>query len=176
MDFVRIAVGAAVLALGRKLYWLFVGVVGFASSFALATRFLSGRPDWMILIIALAAGLLGALLAVFLQNVAIGIAGFLAGGSIGVALANVIGWDPGRFQWVPFLIGGVVSLVLVLALFDWALIVLSSLAGAGLIVQAIDVRRLLAAVVFVALVIVGIAIQAGMMRSDRTTQADQGEF
>ncbi len=61
-------VGAALLILGRKLFWVFVGAIGFVLGMDIASRFLQGRPDWLILIVALGAGVLGALLALFLQR------------------------------------------------------------------------------------------------------------
>ena len=167
MDTLRILMGAVVLVLGRKLYWLFVGAVGFALGFALATRFLSGGPQWVILVIALAAGLLGALLAAFLQQAAIAVAGLIGGGYVGFVLAGVIGWDAGRLVWVPVIVGAILGVVLVVALFEWALIILSSLTGAGLIVEAAQFRAPIAGLLFVGLLVVGIAVQAGTMRGDR---------
>ena len=167
MDTLRILMGAVVLILGRKLYWLFVGAVGFVLGIALATRFLSGGSQWVILAIALAAGVLGALLAVFLQQAALAVAGFIGGGYVGYVLAGMMGWEAGRLLWVPALIGAIVGVVLVVALFEWALIILSSLTGAGIIVEATHFRPPIAGLLFVALLIVGIAVQAGLMRGDR---------
>ena len=167
MDTLRILMGAVVLVLGRKLYWLFVGAVGFVLGIALATRFLSGGPQWVILVIALAAGLLGALLAAFLQQAAIAVAGLIGGGYAGFILAGMIGWDAGRLAWVPIIIGAIIGVVLVVALFEWALIILSSLTGAGLIVEAAHFRPSIAGLLFVALLVVGIAVQAGLMRGER---------
>jgi hypothetical protein len=167
MDTLRILLGAIVLILGRKLYWLFVAVAGFVLGMALAPRFISGGSQWVILVIALAAGLLGALLAVFLQQAALAVAGFIGGGYVGYVLAGMMGWEAGRLLWVPALIGAIVGVVLVVALFEWALIILSSLIGAGLIVEATRLSTTIAGLLFVALLVVGIAIQAGMMRGDR---------
>ena len=121
----------------------------------------------MILAIALAAGVVGALLAVFLQQAALAVAGFIGGGYVGYVLAGMMGWEAGRLLWVPALIGAIVGVVLVVALFEWALIILSSLIGAGLIAEATHFRPPIAGLLFVALLIVGIAVQAGLMRGDR---------
>jgi len=167
MDTLRILMGAVVLVLGRKLYWLFVGAVGFVLGIALATRFLSGGSQWVILAIALAAGVLGALMAVFLQQAAIAVAGLVGGGYAGFVLAGMVGWDAGWLMWVPTVIGGILGVVLVVALFEWALIILSALTGAGLIVQATQFRAPIAGLLFVALLVVGIAVQAGTMRGEQ---------
>jgi hypothetical protein len=163
MDIVRIVAGIALLALGRKLFWLFVGVAGFVLGFSLATQFFRGQPDWIVLVIALVAGLVGVLLALFLQRFAVGVAGFIAGGYILINLLNALGWQTGQFAWLPFVIGGIIGAVLVLILFDWALIILSSLTGATLIAQAIHFGPLITALAFIVLIILGVVIQASMM-------------
>jgi hypothetical protein len=175
MPIVRVLVGLVVLTLGRRLFWLFVGAVGFVAGIAFATRFFQGQPDWVILLFALAAGLLGALLAIFLQQLAIGLAGFVGGGYVTVYLLNVLGWGPGRYAWLPFVIGGIVGIVLVLALLDWALIVLSSLTGASLIVEAIHLRPAISGLLFILLFVVGVAIQASAMHRDRSRPGPPAE-
>lgn len=164
MDIVRILVGVALLILGRRLFWLFVGLVGFVAGITLATQFLSGQPDWLVLVIALAAGLLGVLLALFLQQLAVGVAGFVAGGYIIVNLLSMLmGETDQLLYWLIFLIGGIIGAVLVILLFDWALIVLSSLTGATLVVQAAGLNPTLTLVLFVVLLVVGFVIQASSM-------------
>lgn len=164
MDIVRILVGVALLILGRRLFWLFVGLVGFVAGITLATQFLSGQPDWLVLVIALVAGLLGVLLALFLQQLAVGVAGFVAGGYIIVNLLSMLmGETDQLLYWLIFLIGGIIGAVLVILLFDWALIVLSSLTGATLIVQAAGLNPTLTLVLFVVLLVVGFVIQASSM-------------
>jgi ABC-type lipoprotein release transport system permease subunit len=66
-------------------------------------------------------------------------------------------------SWILALVGAVIGVVLTLVLFEWALIVLSSLAGAGVIVQTLDLRRLVTVVAFLILVAIGIAIQASLL-------------
>lgn len=164
MDIVRILVGVALLILGRRLFWLFVGLVGFVAGITLATQFLSGQPDWLVLVIALVAGLLGVLLALFLQQLAVGVAGFVAGGYIIVNLLSMLMAETDQLlYWLIFLIGGIIGAVLVILLFDWALIVLSSLTGATLIVQAAGLNPTLTLVLFVVLLVVGFVIQASSM-------------
>jgi hypothetical protein len=167
----RIVVGVIALTLGRKLFWLFVGAVGFVLGMALATRYLQGQPDWLILVIALGVGLLGALLAVFVQKVAIALAGFIGGGYILINLLNMLGWEAGRLGWVAFIVGGIIGVVLITVLFDWALIIISSLTGSGLIVDAIQLGSRIEVVVFVVLLLLGIAIQGGWMRRRRRKSA-----
>ena len=89
--------GAALLAFGRKLFWLLVAVIGFVVSFYLSSQFFGDQPGWLILVIALVAGGLGAVLALFLQQLALGLAGFLGGGCLALPLTAFVGWGRGGF-------------------------------------------------------------------------------
>ena len=170
----RILAGIALLTLGRKLFWLFVGLVGFVFGITLATSFFRG-PDWMVLVIALVAGLLGVLFALVLQQVAVAVAGFIAGGYILISLLNGMGWETGRLYWLAFVAGGIVGAVLVVALFDWALIILSSLTGAALIVQTVQFGPLITALLFAGLFIVGMVIQGSLMRREQSPPVPAAE-
>jgi hypothetical protein len=167
VDIARIVVGLVVLTLGRKLFWLFVGAVGFIIGISLVTQFFSAAPLWLVLVIAFIAGVLGALLALFVQHVAIGLAGFIGGGYVLLTALNFLGFQLTSVPtWLIFLIGGIIGLVLMMALFDWTLVVLSSLTGASLVVQAVRLNPELSAVLFVGLLIVGLVVQARLLRRE----------
>jgi hypothetical protein len=61
-------------------------------------------------------------------------------------------------------IGGIIGAILLLVLFDWALIVVSSLIGAHLIQSAIVLPASGSTIVFIGLVILGILVQAASLR------------
>src|SRR5262245_29252329 len=61
LPLVHILIGAALLLFGRRLFWLFVAGVGFVVAAQLATTSLRGQPQWLILVIAVGVGVLGAL-------------------------------------------------------------------------------------------------------------------
>jgi len=125
--------------------------------------FLNNLPQWAIFLVAFAAGLVGALLALFFQRLAIIAAGFLGGGSLLLDAINLSGWQAAPVSWLIFLIGGFVGALLLYFLFDWTLIFLSSLIGADLIRQGIPVSPSMTAVVFFGLFIAGFIVQAKMM-------------
>jgi hypothetical protein len=156
-------VGVSLLFLGRKLYWLFVAGVGFVVAMDLVPRFAQVESTLLILIIALAAGLVGALLAVFLQKLGIAVAGFFAAGYAVLALLDFAGLEANVLAWVLALVGGILGAVLTLVLFDWALIILSSLIGAWMITQGLGLTNsLLAGLAFLLLLVIGVAIQASL--------------
>src|SRR5450432_1627851 len=81
-------VGIAILLFGRRLFWLLVAAVGFAVGMQLTPYLMQHPPTWLALAIAIAFGILGALLALILQKIAIAIAGFLLGGHIATAIVT----------------------------------------------------------------------------------------
>jgi len=164
-------IGLAVLALGRKLFWLFVAAVGFGVGMMMAPQFLPDQPQWMVLAVAVAAGVLGAVLAMLLQKVAVGVAGFVAGGYLSLYLLSFFNFDLGSFQgltWAVFIVGGIVGALLVGIVFDMALIILSSGVGAGLIantlMQDFSLQPVAAALAFIVLFVVGIVIQKKLVK------------
>ncbi|MBN1992226.1 MAG: DUF4203 domain-containing protein [Anaerolineae bacterium] len=164
-----IVLGVVVLILGRKLFWLAIAVLGFVLGLGLGMQFAGGQPDWLALIIGLVVGGLGALLAVLAQKIAVGVGGFILGGYLVMWLINLLGLAWNQWFWVLFFVGGVIVAVLVLLLFDMALIIVSSLIGAALIVQAVNLNPLVTGFVFFALLIVGIAAQTKMLSPTRET-------
>ena len=156
---INLLLGAVLLVAGRKLFWLFVGIIGFVTGMQLAARFWNG-PEWTAIIIGVIVGIIFALLAVFIEALAIGVAGFLAGGFILTAFTNMLGLNDGFLFWILYAIGGIIGLVLILLLFDWALIILSALAGASLIVQSFVPGGGTAGLIFILLFVLGILIQA----------------
>ena len=168
LSIISMILGGALLVAGRKLFWLFVGAAGFVAGLQLATQFWQG-PELLAIVVGLVVGVIFALLAIFLQGAAIGVAGFLAGGYILTVLADMVGLNQGAFSWIVYAVGGIIGLLLVIFLFDWALITLSSLAGASLVTQALLIPSGIASVVFLALVIVGIVIQGSMLQRETVT-------
>jgi hypothetical protein len=167
-SFLEMIGGVALLIMGRRLYWLFVGLIGFVVGALLSQQFFSAQPEWMSVLVALGFGVAGALLAVFLQGIAIAAAGFIAGGFAMIWLLDLVGLGDGQFSWIPFILGGIVGVVFVGFLFDWALIVLSSLVGALLVTRSLDLAVNLNSaasnLIAILLAIAGVVIQAFTLR------------
>jgi Domain of unknown function (DUF4203) len=161
---ISVIVGVAILLFGRKLFWLFVAALGFAIGLEIATYFMKEPPQWMMLLVALGCGVIGALLAILLQKFAIAVAGFLAGGRIAWALAAAFFVEHAQYRGITFVIGGIVGALLLLALFDWVLILLSSVEGAHLIGNGITLPEKGAMILFIALAVIGVVIQGSMLR------------
>jgi hypothetical protein len=159
LTFINAILGAALLLAGRKLFWLFVAAAGFITGFQVASQYFQGVEAWAV-IVGLVVGAIFAILAIFLQTIAIGIAGFLAGGFVLQTIAGSLGLNIA--PWLIYLIGGIIGVILISFLFDWAIITLSSLAGASLVVAAFQLPR--AGLIFLILFLAGVIIQGTIYR------------
>src|SRR5256886_12407876 len=159
-----VLIGAVILFFGRKLFWLCVAAVGFAAGVEFAPHLMHEPTPVLQLSIAIVFGFIGALLALFLQKIAIAVAGFLAGGKLAMALAVAFLADGARYPGITFIVGGIIGAILLLSLFDWALIVMSAVVGAYLIGHTILLPPTGATILFIGLALLGIVVQAAAFR------------
>lgn len=152
------AAGALLLVAGRRVYWLLVGLLGFVLGYTLTAEFLEG-PYWLTLIAGLAAGLVASGLAVFFQKIVLTLAGLLIGGLAVLWWAGQMGWGEPWWVWALALGAGLVGAVLTKEVFEMALMVLSSVFGATLILEALQRPAEQISPLFVILVAVGVVIQ-----------------
>lgn len=162
MPLVDVILGGLLLLFGRSLYWAFVAVAGFLIGGQLAEISLAEQAAWLRLLAAIVAGAIGALLALLAQRVAFGVGGFFAGGYLAALLVRSLQVESNEAAWL--VIGGVIGAVVALLVMDWAIIALSSLVGAGAIVNALALEPAVGAATFAILCVVGIIVQASRMR------------
>ena len=164
VNVVMIVSGVVLLVLGWKLFWFFVGGVGFAAGLQAVQLYFGPQPFWLLWAAGLVCGIIGAILALFFQKLAIGIGGFVAGSTIALHLTLMMGYHPGALVT---LIGGVIGVVALYLLFDWALIILSSAAGATFIVEALGRHAPYAPVLSAVLIAAGVIFQARLLMVSR---------
>ncbi len=164
---ISLLLGVLMLLFGRRLFWLFVAAIGFAIGLQLAPQLIHNPPAWMALGLGLVLGLIGAVLALLVQKIAIAIAGFLVGGHIATSLAAAFVATHAQYSGITFIIGGIIGALLLLSLFDWALIFFSSVAGAELIVSNLHLPSTGASLVFLGLTVAGIVAQAALFSRRR---------
>ena len=162
MNWVYIVAGSLLLLFGRKLFWLFVAIVGFLVGMMYFPQLLPEQAEPVILTVSLIAGLLGALLSVLLQKFAIGLAGMAAGGYITYYLLQTITINVGNYQWLAILAGALLGAVLAGSMVDWALILITSASGSVVITQNLPVTMPLSVVILLLLFIAGIIAQGKM--------------
>ncbi len=166
MTTINALLGAALLFFGRKVYWLFVAGAGFMVGMDFAARALDG-PEWLSVATGIAVGIVAALLAVFVQQFAIGLVGFLGGGFLALQGLPFIDLDYSWIPWAVFILGGILGVVLVSFFFDWALIILSSLAGASLLTGVLDFNKMAGLTIMIVLAALGIFFQARELRKEK---------
>ena len=157
-------IGIVILFFGRKLFWLCVAAVGFVAGVELAPYLVTEPSPLLQLTVAIVLGIIGALLALFLQKIAIAVFGFLAGGKLAGAIAAAFFVHYAQYSAIIFVVGGLIGAILLLTLFDLALIVISSLIGAHLIQSAIVLPPSGSTIVFLGLAVIGMLVQASMRR------------
>jgi hypothetical protein len=134
---VLIVVGLLSLLLGKRLFWLFAGIVGFALGWWLTGLLL---PDgWVRLLAGVAAGVILGVLSRFLGKWAIRIVAAIAGFVILPMLLGSVGMLGGISEFLWAVVGAALGFMLALFLADWTLIFLSSILGAGLILTGAQV-------------------------------------
>jgi hypothetical protein len=157
-------IGLALLLIGRQLFWVAIAGLGFILGFSYVGQYYQGSTE-VILLISLGIGAIGAILAYALQRTAALLLGFMAGWYLTISLVNYIELNTG-YTVIFAVAGGLIGLGLVSALFDWSLIVLSSLSGAALITQSISYQANIKTGIFVVLLTLGIAVQGFMFMQE----------
>ena len=162
---VPIALGLAALFFGLRLFWLFAAVVGFAVGWWLVGLFFKDLGILQV-IIGVIVGLILAGLTRVLGKWAIRIVAGLAGFVMLPLLLGNLGMLGGISELIWSLLGFALGFVLAVFMADWAVIILSALLGAGLIMSGVDllfkaqISQVLHLIISFALIIVGIMFQS----------------
>jgi hypothetical protein len=127
-----IALGLVALLLGKRLFWVFAGIVGFALGWWL-TSFIP--QDLLRIVVGVIVGLILAGLSRFLGKWAIRIVAAIAGFVILPIVLGNLRMMGGISELVWAILGALLGFVFAWVAAKWALIVLSSVVGAALIVD-----------------------------------------
>lgn len=153
-----VLLGGALLILGRRLFWLFVSAIGFIVGVEISVRLFHGN-ELLSLLAGLGLGLIFALLAIFVETLAIGLSGFFGGGYVGLSIVGLLSLRSNAASAIAFIVGGALGVVLIMALFQWALITISSLAGSAMVVSGLHLPGGTAGPAFLVLLLAGVIIQ-----------------
>ncbi|HPG41475.1 MAG TPA: DUF4203 domain-containing protein [bacterium] len=159
MLFLSLFAGILLLFLGRRFFWLFVALVGFLAGFSAAGNFFNFNNPLLELLLGVGFGIVGALLALFLQHFAVLIFGFVAGWYCTQSLLLMFGLGNMHNLWLPALIGGIIAMILLSVTFEYALIILSAVIGAYAIVDTDIFPAQYQVIIFAVLVIIGVLFQ-----------------
>lgn len=164
---VKLLAGAAITLFGRKLYWFTIAAVGFFAALELTSRFFKDQNAWIAIILALLAGAIGAFLAVTMQKIAIGLAGFLLGGFLLLQILNAFDVQLSDWNWLIFIAGGLLGMALLSALFEWTLIVITAITGSILITQSALLQDVSRPLVFSLALLLGLGLQIYMRVAEK---------
>lgn len=154
--------GGLLLLFGRKLYWVVLAVAGFAVGVWVGREVFPPEPIWLLIGLAIFLGVVAAVLGIFLQRLALRAAGIITGGLLGYILADAFFIKP--WPLAGLALGCLFGFWLVLRLFDWALILLSSFSGAALIVYRLPLEPAPLFVASLILALLGMAVQSGLQK------------
>jgi len=152
-------VGLVLLLAGRRVVWLAVGALGFVAGYQAMERWGAGLPPAIGFVVAVAVGVVGIVLAVLVQRVAVALAGFFLGVALGTLLLPMLGPSLGPWSGLVIAGAGLLMAVVALALFSLALVVLTAGAGAVLLTQAIAPPEPWSLPLVVVLWVVGVLVQ-----------------
>ncbi len=160
-----IVAGVLLLLFGRRLYWLFAGVVGFTFVFLMARRLAPELSEQTVLLVSLVAGAIGAAITVFAHKLLLRLVGALGGALIALWQVQNLGIESGPMWLAAAIAGGLVGGWLVGRLFEFALALLSSLFGAQLLLDSVGVEPAWTVPAYIGLVVFGLFFQ--LIRSRR---------
>jgi hypothetical protein len=169
MQILIIILGFAILIFGRRLFWLYAATIGFLFGIEIIKELLPNQPPGALILGGLAVGILGAVLAVFFLRIAFAIAGFFAGAYLGLVVVHTVLMEGNSI--IGFVVGGLIGAIVALLLMNWTIIVFSSVVGATAITTQLPLEQTVRAIVFAVLVIIGIVIQARLMKRPREKEA-----
>lgn len=168
---IKLFAGLALLVFGRKIFWLFVAAVGFVAALTYLPKVFPDLTGWTALGVGLAGGVLGALLALFVQRLAVAVAGAASGGFFLVNVVEVFHIQTGSNFWIPFIIGGLIGAAVMMLIFDWSLIILSSGLGAYLFVTEMHLSNVMELAAMGVLFVIGVAVQSRGMKKKGGSRA-----
>lgn len=173
LPIVRILLGLVLLLFGRTLYWVFVAAAGFLAGMYLADLWLQDQPEVVRIFVAIGAGVIGAILGMLIQRLAFAIGGFFAGGYLALRIAEHYQASGDPHIWM--LVGGIIGAIIAAMVMDWAIIILSSLAGSAAIMAGVSAYwqpdRNIGTILFIVLAVIGVIIQSRRMSRSPVTTA-----
>ena len=173
MEQIHLILGIIILLAGEKFFWLFVAIIGFILGMDYAEVLFNEASQGLVVLLSLTLGVIGAVLAVFAQWIAILMAGFLGVGYLFLMIMDFFTMA-NEFSWAVFLTGGIIGSIIMVFVFDWALICISSLLGALLIVDNLNITEGTVSFLFLAvLTIIGFIVQSKLSNPSKNAAKNE---
>jgi len=170
LNIAKAVFGGIMLFLGRDMDWLFSIGIGLLVGLKMTALLQANTPLWMVLLLVLAIGAIGALPYVIYPESKYLVTGFLVGGYIVSEYLNNVLYVfldtvlTGS-TWLAFFVGAVIGAVFLVVTKEWGLMLSSALIGAFLIADLfINLPLLTATLIASGLFILGGIVQIVIMR------------
>ena len=134
---VLIVLGLVLAFAGRRFIWLLIALAGFWLGFQLVAWLLPGLDDTVGLLVGVVVGVFGAILARRFTHVLLWIAAFVLVGAAFLNIGEIFTPDSTLILVLLFIVGGLIGLALVRWALSLAVIVISALGGAALVMQGL---------------------------------------
>jgi hypothetical protein len=163
-----VGAGLVLALVGRHVFWLAVGIVGFLVTSSVVSALLPDLDPLVQTLLAGVVGVVGAIVTLVSLRLVAAIAGAVLLGIVGRALFVLYVSDTG-WQWLAFAAGAVLGWLLVRGLFDIGIIVTTALGGGWYVAVGLgstDVELAAETSVWIGLgvALLGVAVQTGMWR------------
>lgn len=173
VGWVLVAGGVLLALVGRHLFWLAVGLVGFLLTYSIASALLPDLDPTIVTVLAAVIGVGGAVLTLMSLRLVASVAGALLLAVLARALF-VLYVDESAWQWLAFALGAAIGWLLVRAVFDLGIVVTTALGGGWYVAQGLanaDVGLSSSTRLWIGLgvAVVGVVVQTGFGRG--TTKA-----
>lgn len=147
------------LLAGAKLFPLLVGGLGFVFVWLLLAKGFLELAETTRILVSAAAGVAASVMAALVKKVGVLLGGFVGGGLALAGVLNSLGVSVPGARWIPFVAGGIVGAILFAKVFDVALVLVSSLAGAAVLTHVLFPTEGTGSFLFFALAAVGVVVQ-----------------
>lgn len=170
MTTIYVIIGFVLLIAGRRAIWLSLMGGAFVVSAQLLSFFLFDLNTSTIMLIAAGVALVVLVLYLFIEKATILVIGVIGGGLAGIIMVNslfTLPVDEVIQSTMAFLVGGAIGSLLIQRMFQWSMVVFSTLMGAYLVSGLLDHLPLFRLTAMVLLVVAGLFIQTRLLRSQK---------
>jgi hypothetical protein len=161
---ILIALGFILMIAGSRLSWLYAGGIGFIISTLLVPRIYPLESQWSLLLISLEIAVISGMITLYTKKLILAVASFLAGAYLALGIPALFLPAAPPLSTPVLLVIGLVCLALTLLSPTPPAILLSSLLGALIIIQKMNLATIDAAVLYLVLIFFGAITQAIMLR------------
>ncbi|MBF0522327.1 MAG: hypothetical protein HQL24_04635 [Candidatus Omnitrophica bacterium] len=153
---------------GRKLYWALAGLSSCWVGIQFIFKIFPHPSNQTVIIGAVAFGLIGVMVALFIKHLLVMIAGFIVGGYAFTQICTILHVSMTSLSyWGVFIIGGFILAAFFMIFFELVLIFATALCGAYIFYQMLPFERNINIAILIIPFFLGINYQFTHMRNDQ---------